>query len=107
MGLVIAYSILDALARESTSCTDGRRWVAMHESNSVGRVGKDMFRFVKDLKEWGIKPGWINGGRQVDLLSTPWAVGTLVVRVGMGLRILSTKNEEKVAERGRGCLKDV
>jgi hypothetical protein len=48
---MIAYRILDALARESRSCTDGRRWVTIHKSNSVGRVGKDIFIFVKDLKE--------------------------------------------------------
>jgi hypothetical protein len=48
---VITYRILDALARESTSCIDGRRWVAMHVSNSVGRVGKDMFMFITDFKE--------------------------------------------------------
>jgi hypothetical protein len=103
MGLVIAYRILDALARESTSCTDGRRWVAMHESNSVGRVGKDMFMFVKDLEKWGIKPGWTNGGRQVNLLSTPWAVGTLVVRVGMGLRILRRRTKKTLPRGAEGA----
>lgn len=69
MGLVIAYRRLDVLARESTSCIDGRRRVAMHESNSVGRVGKDML--IENVKYPWQSWDWTKNTSAMQKLPSP------------------------------------